>query len=149
MGALMPWRPFRDLERMARNFELRFPRFFEEAEEELALAPPIESYIKNGNLVVRADVPGLDPKNIEVSVLHNVLTIKGERKDEKEVKKEDYLRREISYGSFERRMSLPEGAATDKVKAAFKNGTIEITIPVGKEVGAKKIPLEVEAAAKA
>lgn len=150
MGALMPWRPFRDLERMARNFELRFPRFLEEAEEEeLGVAPAIESYVKDGNLVVRADLPGLDPKNIEVSVLHNVLTIKGERKDEKEVKKEDYLRREISYGAFERRMSLPEGAATDKVKAAFKNGTIEITIPLAKEVGAKKIPLEVEAATKA
>lgn len=144
MGALSLWRPFRDLERLARTWESRFPSLleeFEEAEEEFA--PPVESFVKNGNLVVRADVPGLEPKDIEVSVLHNVLTIKGERKSEKEVKKEDYLRREICYGAFERRMSLPEGAATDKVKANFKNGTIEISIPLAKEVAGKKIPLEV------
>jgi len=145
MGALLPWRPFRELERLARTWESRFPRLFDELEEiEEELAPPIESYVKNGNLVVRADVPGLDPKDIEVSVLHDCLTIKGERRREKEVKDKDYLRREVSYGAFERRMSLPEGAAVDKVKATFRNGVIEIMIPLPKEVTAKKIPLEVE-----
>ena len=145
MGALLPWRPFRDLERLARSWESRFPRFFEEFEEgEKDLTLPIESFVKNGNLVVRADVPGLEAKDIEVSVLHDVLTIKVERKSEKEVKDKDYLRREVSYGAFERRMSLPEGAATDKVKATFKNGVIEVTIPLAKGVAAKKIPLEVE-----
>ncbi len=148
MGALLPRRPFRDLERLARAWDLPFPRLFEEFEETEALAPPIESLVKGGNLVVRADVPGLDPKDLEVSVLHNVLTIKGERKSEKEVKDKDYLRREVSYGSFERRMSLPEGAATDKVKASFKNGVIEVTIPLAKQVESKKIPLEVEAEKK-
>ncbi len=148
MGALLPRRPFRDLERLARAWDLPFPRLFEEFEETEALAPPIESFVKGGNLVVRADVPGLDPKDLEVSVLHNVLTIKGERKSEKEVKDKDYLRREVSYGSFERRMSLPEGAATDKVKASFKNGVIEVTIPLAKQVESKKIPLEVEAEKK-
>jgi HSP20 family protein len=145
MGALSLWRPFRDLERLARSWETRFPSFsqeFEEAEKEFA--PPIESYVRDGNLVVRADVPGLEPKDIEINVLQDVLTIKGERKSEKEVKKENYLRREVSYGAFERRMSLPQGAMTDKVKANFKNGVVEVTIPLAKEVGAKKIPLEIE-----
>jgi len=86
MGALSPWRPFQDLERFMRSWEPRFPRFFEEFEREQEIAPPIESYIEGGNLVVRADVPGLEPKDIEISVLHDVLTIKGERKSEKEVK---------------------------------------------------------------
>lgn len=145
MGALSPWRPFRELERLARTWDLRFPRFFEELEEaEEEFYPPIESFVRNGNLVVRADIPGMDPKDIDVSVMHDMLTIKGERKGEKEVKKEDYVRREISYGSFERRMSLPEGAMADKVKAAFKNGVVEVTIPLEKAVGAKKIPLQVE-----
>ena len=149
MGALLPWRPFRDLERLARSWESRFPRFFEDFEEaEEELMPPIESFVKNGNLVVRADVPGLEAKDIEVSVLHDVLTIRGERRSEKEVKKEDYLRREVSYGSFERKMSLPEGAQTDKVKASFKNGVVEVTIPLAKEIKGKKIPLEVEAEKK-
>jgi len=148
MGALTPWRPFRELERWARDFP-RFPRFFEEFEEgEEESAMPIESFVKDGNLVVRADVPGLDPKDIELSVLGNVLTIKGERKNEKEVKKENYFRREISYGSLERHMTLPSGVETDKVKASFKNGVIEVTIPMGKEAVAKKIPLEAEKAEK-
>jgi HSP20 family protein len=97
---------------------------------------------------VRADVPGLEPKDIELSVLGNVLTIKGERKGEKETKKENYFRREISYGAFERRMTLPEGTETDKVKANFKNGVVEVTIPMAKEAVAKKIPLEAEKAEK-
>jgi len=145
MGALSLWRPFRDLERLARNWESRFPSFsqeFEEAEKEFA--QPIESYVRNGNLVVRVDVPGLEPKDIEINVLQNVLTIKGERKGEKEVKQENYLRREVSYGAFERRMNLPEGAMTDNVKANFKHGVVEVTIPLAKEVGAKKIQLEIE-----
>lgn len=146
-AALKPWRPLQDLERFMRSWEPRFPRVFEELETE-EIAPPIESYIKNGNLVVRADVPGLDPKDIEISVLHDVLTIKGERKSEKEVKEKDYLRREVSYGAFERRLSLPKGAAVDKAKATFKNGVLEVSIPLPKELEAKKIPLQVEAEKK-
>ncbi len=147
MRALAPWRPFQEMERVLRSWEARFPRFFEEFEEG-EITPAIESYVKDGNLVVRADVPGLDPKDIEISVLHDVLTIKGERKAEKEVKEKDYVRREVSYGAFERRLSLPEGAAADKVKATFKNGVVEISIPVPKEIQGKKIPLEVEAEKK-
>lgn len=144
MGAMLPWRPFRELDRIMRNWETRFPRLFEEFEEEEEVSPPIESYVENGNLIVKADVPGLEPKDIEISVLNDILTIKGERKTEKEIKRENFLRHEIAYGSFERQMRLPEGAVTDKVKANFKNGVIELSIPLTKEIGAKKIPLEVE-----
>ncbi|MGO9061001.1 MAG: Hsp20/alpha crystallin family protein [Candidatus Binataceae bacterium] len=142
-GELAPWRPFRELERWAR----RFPSFFEDWPfDREEYHPALESFLKNGNLVVRADVPGVDPKDVEVSVRGNVLTIKGERKEEKEVKSEDYIRREASYGSFERRMTLPEGANTDKITANFKNGMVEITMPMAKAVEAKKVPVQVEAA---
>jgi HSP20 family protein len=151
MRALIARNPFRDLERLAQSWESRLPHLFgdfgELGREEFAI-PPIESYVKNGNFIVRADVPGLQPKDVEVSVIHNVLTIKGERREEKEVKKEDYLHREISYGAFERRVTLPEGAATDKVKATFRNGMIEVVIPMAKEVTAKKVPLKVAAEKK-
>ncbi len=142
-GELTPWRPFRDLERWAR----RFPSFFEDwpLGEREGFFPALESFVKEGNLVVRADVPGVDPKDIEVSVVGNTLTIKGERKEEEEVKSEDYIRRESSYGSFERRMTLPEGANTEKIAANFKNGVVEITLPVSKTVEAKKVPVQVEA----
>ncbi len=148
MKSLTPWRPFQELERIMRSWEPRFTRFPIEGFEEEEVTPPIESYIKDGNLVVRADVPGLDPKDIEISILHDVLTIKGERKGEKEVKEKDYLRREVSYGAFERRLSLPEGAAADKIQATFKNGVIEVSIPVPKEIEGKKILLQVEAEKK-
>ncbi len=144
MGALTTWNPFRELERIARRWESPFSRVFEDIEDNHneAFMPAVESYVKDGNLVVRADVPGLELKDLEVSVLRNVLTIKGERKSEKEIKKEDYLRREVSYGSFERRMSLPDGAAADQVKANFKNGVLEITVPMAKEATAKKVQIE-------
>jgi HSP20 family protein len=144
MGALTAWSPFREFERMARRFESPFPRLFEDFEDKFAdvFTPAIESYVKDGNLVVRADVPGLEPKDLDVSILGNVLTVKGERKNEQEVKKDDYLRREVSYGAFERRTSLPEGAATDKVRASFKNGVIEITVPLAKDTVAKKVQIE-------
>ncbi|MGC1678439.1 MAG: Hsp20/alpha crystallin family protein [Candidatus Binataceae bacterium] len=144
MGALTTWSPFRELERIARRWESPFLRAFEDIEDNYneAFMPAVESYVKDGNLVVRADVPGLELKDLDVSVLRNVLTIKGERKCEKEVKKEDYLRREVSYGSFERRMSLPDGAAADQVKANFKNGVLEITVPMAKEATAKKVQIE-------
>ena len=90
----------------------------------------------------------LELKDLDVSILGNVLIVKGERKSEKEVRKEDYLRREVSYGAFERRMSLPEGAAADKIKANFKNGVLEITVPLAKETVAKKVQIETAAEKK-
>ncbi len=148
MGALLPWRPFRELGRLSHDLEERFlpRRLFEwpfEAAEEEAF-PPVESFIHNGQLVVRAELPGVDPKDVDISVLGDVLTIKGERKSKKEVKEENYIRREIEYGSFERRLTLPEGASTEKIQAQFQNGVVEITIPVAKELEARKIPVEIK-----
>ncbi|HUO06274.1 MAG TPA: Hsp20/alpha crystallin family protein [Candidatus Binataceae bacterium] len=143
MGALLVRNPFREIEKLARGVESRFPRLFEDfAEGKEEFFPPIECLTKNGNLMVRADVPGMEAKDIDVSVMGNVLTIKGERKAEKEDKKDNYYRREISYGSFDRRMTLPEGAMGDKVKAVVKNGVMEITIPIGKEAATKKVAVE-------
>jgi len=145
MQSLAPWRPFRELERVLRNWEARLPHLpFEQSDQE-EFMPPVESFVKGNNLIIRADVPGLDPKDVEISVLHDVLTITGERKAKKEVNEKDYLLREISFGSFERRMSLPQGAAADRITASFKNGVIEITIPLPEGIESKNIPLEVEA----
>ncbi len=147
MSGVSVWRPFNELERWRREVDRRLSDMFHdvgvpEAQGAAAHLPAIESYVKEGVLKIKADVPGLEAKDIDLTVLDNVLTIKGERKEEKEIKKEEYIRREIAYGSFERRMTLPEGTDPDKIKATFKNGVIEITMPIGKEVTAKKIPLE-------
>lgn len=133
-----------------RRWELPFHHLLEDFEDghEEGFTPAVESYVKDGNLVVRADVPGMEAKDVEVTVLGNVLILKGERKNEHEIKKDDYLRREVSYGAFERRMTLPEGTATDKIKATFKNGVVEVCAPLAKETVAQKVPVEAETGKK-
>jgi HSP20 family protein len=138
-----PWKSFREIERWVRNLESSMPRAFEGEPFDIAV-PAVESFVKAGNLVLRADVPGINPKDIEVNLLGDVLTIKGERKEDHEVKRENYIRREISYGVFERRISLPNGVDTSKVKATSRHGIIEITIPLRAEAAElKKINVEV------
>ena len=148
MDALMAWRPFRQFERMRREMERHFSRIFEgwpTEELQAGYYPRIESFTREGNIIVRVDLPGIDPKELEISVLHDLLTIKGQRKATEEAKPEDYIRRELVYGPFERRLMLPEGSAAEKIQASFKNGVVEITIPMTKEMGVRKIPLELEA----
>ena len=83
MGALTTWSPFRELERIARRWESPLPRLFEDMEDNHneVFMPAVESYVKDGNLVVRADVPGLELKDLDVSVLRNVLTDQGRTQD--------------------------------------------------------------------
>jgi HSP20 family protein len=141
MAAVLEWGPIRELERLTRSFPRIVGWPFGWGEEKQF--PLIESYLRDGALIVRAYVPGFDPAKLEVSVLGNTLTIKGEREEEAEIKPEDYICREVSYGSFERRLTLPEGVDSDKVRAEFKNGVVEVTMPLTKAIAAKKVPLRV------
>jgi HSP20 family protein len=145
MAGLAVWKPFNEIDRWRREFDRRLSEMFHEIgplEATAGKVPAIESFVKDGNLIIRADVPGLAEKDLDLTVLDNVLTIRGERRKETEVKKDEYIRREVAYGSFERRMTLPQATDPDKIKASFKNGVVEITMPIGNEVAARKIPLE-------
>lgn len=138
------WKQFDELDRWRREVDWRLAEMFHGARSfgtTGGYVPAIESFVKEGNLIIRVDAPGLDAQDVELTVLDNVLTIKGERKGEKEVRKDDYLLREIAYGSFERRLTLPRETDADKIKASFKNGMIEITMPMATAVTAKKIQL--------
>jgi HSP20 family protein len=106
--------------------------------------PAIESHVDNGNLIVKMDLPGVDPKEVSISVTGNQLTIEGERKREEKKEEKDYSYREVAYGKFSRSMTLPEAVDADKVKAAYKNGVLEVTIPVPKQLAAKKIQIEAQ-----
>jgi len=144
MGALPMWKQFDELDRWRRDVDRRLAEMFHGARplgSTGGYVPAIESFVKEGNLIIRVDAPGLEAKDVELTVLDNVLTIKGERQGEKEVRKDDYIHREITYGSFERRLTLPRETDADKIKASFKNGVIEITMPMAKAVTAKKIEL--------
>lgn len=139
------WRPFQELETWHRDIDDLFSRFFGAEPEAFGGTAPLESFVRNGDLIVRADLPGVDPKEVDINLMGNVLTIKGERKSKEEKKNEDYIRHEISYGSFERRMTVPEGIDADKIKAKYENGVLELTMPVPKTLAPKKVPIQVEA----
>jgi HSP20 family protein len=139
------WDPFEDLRAMQHGMDRLFDRFLGEVpgERTTLWMPSVESYTKDGQLVVKAELPGVDPKDIDVSITDRELVIKGERKSEKDTKEENYACREIVYGSFERHFVLPEGVKTDELKAKFENGILEITMPA--PVIAKTRKIEVEA----
>jgi HSP20 family protein len=127
-----------DMERLFEDFEgLYFPSLFTREffpfRKEFALAdwvPKIEVRQHNGQMTVRADLPGLTKDDVKVEITDESLTISGERKEEKEEKREGYYRSERSYGSFYRRIPLPQGVNGDKATATFNDGVLEITMPV-------------------
>ena len=93
-------------------------------------SPAIEVKQKDGKLTVTAELPGLKKEDVKVNVTGDTLTLEGERKHEKEEKREGYYHSERSYGKFLRSIPLPEGAKTDQTSAQFKDGMLEITVPV-------------------
>jgi HSP20 family protein len=131
-------------------FERMSGRFFGPGERERSvwgtegLAPAIESHVDKDTLVIKADLPGIDPKEVSISVTGNQLTIAGERKQEEKKEEKDYFYREVAYGKFTRTLTLPEGVDADKVKATYKNGVLEITMPAPQQVTGKKIQIEAQ-----
>ena len=95
---------------------------------------------------ITAELPGLDEKAIEVKLANGVLSIKGEKREEKEEKRKDYYRRERSFGSFERSFQVPEGIDTDKIAASFKNGILSVTLPKSAEAQKQAKRIEVKGA---
>jgi HSP20 family protein len=89
----------------------------------------MDVYQKNGNLIVKAEVPGMKREDIKVEMDHGDLVVSGERKSESEVRQEDYYRVERAYGSFYRRLLIPFDVKTEQIKANYKDGVLEIEIP--------------------
>lgn len=104
--------------------------------------PAVDIKENEDNFVIVADIPGVDPKDIEVHMENGVLSIKGQRESEKKEEKEGYKRVERSYGSFYRRFSMPESADPNKINAKSKNGVLEITIPKQEKEQPRKIEVQ-------
>lgn len=148
MNSLIRWRPTFDL----------LPRAFWDWEEEELFrglpemrgwemgrwVPKVETYKKNGHYVIKADLPGVEAKDIHVNVEGGCLTIRGERKMEKEIKKKSLKGREIFYGTFQRSLPIPEGLKVDGVKAKYHDGVLEITAPLEKSLPSKEIKIDVQ-----
>jgi len=106
--------------------------------------PPVESYVdkETKRYVCKVSLPGIEPKEVQIQVQGNLLTIAGERKYTRETKQQEALHEEFSYGKFERVLELPEGVSMDKINAEFTNGVLEITAPVAAIALPRKIEIK-------
>ena len=149
--AIVRWEPFRDLmtvqERMNRIFDEAFRGAPARSEDDWALggtwAPAVDIYEQDGTLVLKAELPGIDPKDVDVRVENNVLTLHGERKFENEVKRDQYHRVERAYGTFSRSFTLPSVVDTANIKAEFKEGLLRVVMPKREEAKPKQISIAV------
>ncbi len=147
--ALVRWDPFKDLielhEKMNKLFEETLSRTRGEREViEGTWYPPVDIYETDNELVLKAELPGVDIKDIEITVEDGILTIKGERKFEEEVKRENYHRIERAYGRFIRSFTLPNVVDVDKISAKMENGVLKIVMPKKEESKPKQIKVEVK-----
>lgn len=129
-----------NMERLFEDFQgFNFPNFFKTdfppfrmEFDKVEWVPQIEVLQNKGQFMVRADLPGLTKDDVKIEVTDDLLTLSGEREEEKEEKREGFYRSERSYGSFYRKIPLPEGAKTENATATFNKGVLEITIPAPK-----------------
>lgn len=139
--------PFRDLSdiqsEMSRVFDSFFGRPFPVGGVERVWAPAVNVYETNDELVISAELPGLNEKDIHLSITGDMLTLKGERRWNQEVKPESYYRSERWFGKFERTLPLPMPVQADKVKAKYRDGVLAITLPKAEEIKPKEIKIDV------
>ena len=146
MANLIRWNPIRDLMEVTCDWDRGWEEEitpFRILEGNTYGYPPVESFRSNGNIIVRMDLPGVKAEDVHVDLKDGRLTIKGERKREKEIGTEAVLREEVCYGPFERNFALPHVKA-DAVKARYHEGVLEITAPVEERYIPKKIEVQVE-----
>jgi HSP20 family protein len=146
MRILTRWEPFRGVSTLQDQINRLFNDSFPKTDEEASLttwAPAVDIYETEHELVVKADLPEVDPKDLDIRVENNILTIRGERKFEKKVNEENYLRVERAYGSFTRSFTLANTVNTEAIKADYQNGVLALVIPKREEAKPKQIKVNV------
>ena len=149
------WKPLRhlapsgDFDRMRREMDRVWDSFFERrprlrAEEEGEWLPALDMTETANELVMKAEMPGLEPKDIDISLSDGMLTIKGEKKQEREEKEENYHLIERSYGAFARSIQLPAEVDSEKITASYKNGVLRIVLPKSEEAKKKEFKIKVQ-----
>lgn len=141
------WEPFRDATdiqtEMNRLFDSFFGRPAQMAPTERAWAPMVDMYETKDELMVTAELPGVNEKEVHLSITGDVLTLRGERAHSQEVKQDSYYRGERWYGRFERSLPLPIPVQADKVKATYRDGVLTIKLPKAEEIKPKEIKIDV------
>jgi HSP20 family protein len=144
---LMEWRPFREISRLRREMDRLWDDYFGPGRRalkpmEMEFAPAVDVKETADQIVIKAEVPGIDAKDINISITGDVLTIKGEKKSEHEEKEENYHLVERSYGSFARSLVLPAAVDMDKIEAKYDKGVLTVTCTKKEEVKPKAIEIK-------
>ncbi len=154
--SLVRWNPVRDLAfsnnilGMQKEINQMFDRFFHGGTAEdrefgpSAWMPAVDLVEKGDAFVANVELPGVSKEDVKITLQENVLTIRGEKKEEKESKDSNYHRLERSYGSFQRSFSLPAAVKADAVEAAYRDGILTITLPKAEEVKRRQIEVKVK-----
>ena len=147
MPDIVEWKPFREVSRLRREMDRLWDDYFGSGRRALQplpaeFAPAVDVKETADQIVVKAEVPGMDAKDINISVTGDVLTIKGEKKSEREEKEENYHLVERSYGSFSRSLAMPAAVDMDKIEAKYDKGVLTITCPKKEEVKPKAIEIK-------
>ncbi|MFQ5898524.1 MAG: Hsp20/alpha crystallin family protein [Candidatus Methylomirabilia bacterium] len=141
------WEPFRELREIRAEMSTLFDAFFGRPVRVGAMdriwAPLVDLHETEHELVVSAELPGVKEKEIRVTITGDLLTIRAERSEERDVKEEHYHRLERFFGKFERNITLPLPVRSDKVKASYRHGVLEIRLPKAEEVKPKEIKIDV------
>jgi HSP20 family protein len=146
MNSITRWDPFRNFSSFEEQVNRLFETSFMANADNSALtrwAPAVDIYETENELVIKADLPNVAEKDIDVRVENNLLTIRGERKFEESVKEENYLRVERAYGSFSRSFSLPHTVNTETIQAAYKDGVLTVELPKRAESKPKQVKINV------
>lgn len=148
MRTIARWEPFRGVTTLQDQINRLLSDTSDRTSDESSLsawAPAVDIYETEHELVVKADLPDVDPKDLDIRVENNILTIRGERKFEKKVNEENYLRIERSYGSFARSFTLANTVNSEAIKAEYQNGVLTLSIPKREEAKPKQIKVNVGA----
>ncbi len=143
---LMKWSPVQELSSWHRDIDELCGRFFERSDNSPnRWVPRMETYRKDNEYVVRVDLPGINPKEVQVHAEGNLLTITGERK----AHEEGPAYRETFYGKFERQIALPQGVEADKIAAHYEHGVLEVRVPLPAQLVGRQIPIQIDEPEKA
>jgi HSP20 family protein len=154
--SLIRWNPTRDLvsfpseiSNLQREMNRMFDSFFRSGADEPGLLsgnwmPPVDVAEEENEYIVKVELPGVNKDDVKITLESNILTIRGEKKDEKEIKEKNYHRMERNYGSFQRSFTLPTTVKTDKIDASYKDGILVVTLPKAEESKPKQIEVKVK-----
>ena len=144
---LIHWRPFREVSRLRNEMDRLWDDYFGPGRRALrpleeAWLPLVDVSETGDKITVKAEIPGMEAKDIEISMVGDTLTLKGEKKAEREEMEENYHMVERSYGSFSRTMKLPSTVDADKVEATYKNGVLTVVLPKREETKPRQIEVK-------